>query len=183
MSNIYIANETKQIAHVMVTPNTAWNIADLVVDTALLMTGIAELKAGVTALRALPSAISTVGELGTVMRAVTTTAAGAGAMVGGAGAPLVTFFKNHSTPVDEQQVKNVYGSDVWTYFKPSAYADLLGAETMHLMILYGEGRKYVEFNTNADHSWIVTSTGVVRAKYGHVWVHDAAAGSHDWVQK
>ena len=69
------------------------------------------------------------------------------------------------------------------YLSPSFYGTLLGASDMTLIIVSEGLAKAAYFNSNSDYSWICTEEGVVRAKYGHLWVEDPSKGNYSWSDK
>jgi hypothetical protein len=182
MSNIYIANNYNQSVYAMVTKSTEWTIADFLTNIAMFAVGIGEIKAAVS-VADLPATINTVQDLFKVMKVAAQLLGGTattGSRSAEAALTVVKAFKASSVQITPGQYKNVYSSDVWTYFNPSAYADLMGASTMTLLLMSDDGKNVIEFDTNSDYSWVATSSGVVRSQYGTIWTQDPNSGSFSW---
>ncbi len=93
---------------------------------------------------------------------------------------LVAAFKEISVdiaPDTNQDLKNTKG---FAWVNLSNVAGLAGAKQYNLTIMTEDGKKVVNFDTNFDHSWIVRTSDVVRAKYGTLRFADPASGLYPW---
>jgi hypothetical protein len=178
--NIYVANNSAQDIYVLAAPGTAWTIADVVTNTALMLTGVGELKAFASA-GELPAAINTIGDLYKALR-VGAALVRAGGRGYEAGEAVVTAFKNNSIDIPAGQYKNVRDQGTLsTYLNPSGIAGMMGAQTVSLTVMSADGLQVAQFSSGPDDSWIATgSQTIVRSVYGTLWDQDPAAGAQDW---
>ncbi|GJE96786.1 hypothetical protein PsYK624_129920 [Phanerochaete sordida] len=185
--NVHVANNSGQDLYIIVAPSLAWVVADIVVDIGLFLVAVGEIKAVATTAE-LPAALSTASELIAFMRITAMLAsgtAGAGLRSAEAALTMVEAFKRNAVPIPAGDVKNIRDAGVLsTYFSASGIAGMLGAETLNVMVLSGDGTQFAEFTTGPDDSWIATDRGlIVRATYGALWQEDEAAGSVAWAQQ
>ena len=67
------------------------------------------------------------------------------------------------------------------YLTPDGIAGVLGAKTVSVMVLSGDGKQLAMWNTGSDDSWITTNQHmIVRSKYGSIWQQDPSSGTQDW---
>lgn len=96
---------------------------------------------------------------------------------------LLDFLKENAVYLPFPEFKRV-GTDsfleVYNAMDPSYWGKIAGADTANILIVDEKLEFAINLDSGADDSWIVTSAGVVRAKYGHVWVPDYGAGIHPW---
>lgn len=163
-SNVHVANHTLNDIHVLPLPGSAWVLADVFVDSAIVA-GLLAISGGSAA----PVAGATVGQL---MAAL----GGGGTMY-----TLASAIKRNAITIAPRADANVFDR---TRFGPtyiaSSIAGMLGAETVNLLIITDDEQRSASFGTNPDHSWIATEAGVVRARYGTVNDLDPESGSHAW---
>jgi hypothetical protein len=178
--NVYVANNAQQDIYVLAAPSAAWTIADVITNTALMLTGVGELKAIVSA-GELPAAINTIGDLYKALRvgAALVRAGGRGLEAGEA---VVNAFKGNSIDIPAGQVKNVRDQGTLsTFLNPSGIAGMMGASTVSLTVMSGDGLQLAQFDSGPDDSWIATGNQtIVRSVYGTLWDQDPAAGSQSW---
>lgn len=93
---------------------------------------------------------------------------------------FVQAFKEFSFEIAPSTVMDVKATKGLSTLKPTAIKAALGSATLNLIIMTDDGGKVVMFDTNHDHSWIVTDPAVVRAKYGHLFFPDPNLGQHPW---
>ena len=180
--HIYVANHNSQGAYVMATKSLEWQIADFLTDIGLFAVGVGEIKAVVTAYE-LPETINTVKDLVQVMKIVAGLLSGtisAGSRSAEAAKELVDAFKESSTEVGQGDYKDVRETGFLDYLSPSGIAGLLDADTITLVVMTDDGKKFVDFPSNIDYSWIVTPSRVVRSQYGTLNVEDPDAGQYNW---
>jgi len=181
--NIYVANDSGQDIYVMATLNPDWALADFVIDMSLL--GIAFVKMTSAIAAAADLTLNTPRDLFSALQIAAQFLSGAASAAnhGMEGAQaLVDAFKNTSTPIADGDFKDVYReSTLSTYLTPDGIAGLLGARTVSLMIMSGDGEQVAMWNTGPDNSWIATNTQqIVRSKYGTIWQQDPSSGTENW---
>ncbi|PRY30662.1 hypothetical protein [Pseudosporangium ferrugineum] len=178
--NINIANASAQDIYVLAAGNTGWTIADVLGNAALMFTGLGELK-GIVSAGELPAAINTIGDLYKALR-VGAALVRAGGRGYEAGEAVVSAFKKNSADIQNGQVKNVREQGTLsTFLNPSGIAGLLGAGTVSLTVMSGDGLQVAQFDSGPDDSWIATGNQtIVRSVYGTLWDQDPAAGSQSW---
>lgn len=70
-------------------------------------------------------------------------------------------------------------SNIWTNIDPSIFLSQLSITgDITLFIATDDFKKIASFNTNSDHSWIVTDNEIVRAKYGTITEESRSDGWH-----
>lgn len=178
--NINIANSSQQDIYVLAAGNTDWTIADVLGNAALMLTGVGELK-GIVSAGELPAAITTIGDLYKALR-VGAALVRAGGRGYEAGKAVVDAFKENAADIPNGQVKNVREQGTLsTFLNPSGIAGLLGAGTVSLTVMSGDGLQVAQFNSGPDDSWIATGNQtIVRSVYGTLWDQDPTAGSQSW---
>ncbi|OCB87781.1 hypothetical protein A7U60_g5104 [Sanghuangporus baumii] len=183
-NNVYMANDSGQDIYVMATLNPDWAIADFVFDIALLFTGIEEIKAAATAAE-LPATIATVRDLYEFLKIGAEILSGTvsvGTRPTEAALSLVEAFKKTSIPIAPATYKNVKEDGfLGIYLSVDGIASILGASTVSLIVMSGDGKQVAMWNSGGDDSWIATrAEKIVRSKYGTIWQQDAGAGTVDW---
>lgn len=94
---------------------------------------------------------------------------------------LKAFLGRYAATIGDGQVQLVSDENflkVYHALEPSYWAHLCNADTLHIMIIDETLREFVSFDSGPDESWLVTPDGVVRVKYGKLWVPDRGAKSH-----
>ena len=183
MAHVHVANKHHENAYIFIAKTTGWEIVDIVADVAQLLVGAKELKTAIKGITSLPTVIRTVEEYLVYVKAAVKVIHKAGSFSSSAkkaAEELINAFKKHSIEIKWHDFKDVKSTRGWDWINPSALAGALGAKTFHMTIMSDSGNSVVEFNTNHDHSWVITDAGVVRAKYGHIWVEDKSIGNHRW---
>ncbi|NQZ60855.1 hypothetical protein [Crocosphaera sp.] len=94
----------------------------------------------------------------------------------------VTAFKQVSVKISPNTYQDALATGFSDSLSISGIAGQLGAETITLFVMTDDGKNIVDFITNIDHSWIVTPSKVVRAKYGTINGEDPASGQHNWAE-
>jgi len=175
--NVHVANATGDTIYVLPSPNLDWLIADVAVDIGLMLTGVGELKAAYTAIR-LPKALVTIRDVARFIKIAGKFAS----ETTDAAVKVIDGFKKVSMPIEANEFQNVMDHGfLETFFNASGYAGFLGASTVSLMIMSGDGKQVATFNTAPDDSWIATDHQViVRSKYGSIWKEDPNAGMKNW---
>jgi hypothetical protein len=181
--NIYVANDSGQDIYVMATLNPDWALADFIVDIGLLVVSLGRIQAAFAAAAGLT--INTPRDLfaaiqlaGQIIRG----AASVGSHTVDAAQSLVDAFKNTSTLIVYKDYKDVYQEGfLQQYLSPDGIAGMLGAQTVTLMIMSGDGQQVAMWNTGPDNSWIATNNQqIVRSIYGTLWQQDPGAGTENW---
>ena len=186
--SVYMANSSGQDIFVIAAPNPDWAIVDFLTDVGLMFVGIGEIKSVVTAAR-LPEALKTIKDIYEFVKIAGKLLSGtisAGTRGPEAALALIEAVKKNSIPIKAGEYKKVNDRGVLgMYLSASGIADLLGASTVSVMVMSGDGKQVANFNTNGDYSWIATSNKkIVRSKYGSIWQQDPGSGSINWdVQK
>ncbi|KAL1738594.1 hypothetical protein HDZ31DRAFT_50739 [Schizophyllum fasciatum] len=182
--SVYMANDSGQPIYVMASLNPDWAIVDFVTDIALLFVGVEELKAVTTAAE-LPEALVTIRDLYEFLKIAAKILSGTlsvGSRGPEAALALVEAFSKCSIPISYGDYKNVKDEGVLgMYLSASGIAGLLGASTVSVMVLSGDGKQLAMWNTGSDDSWITTGDQeIVRSKYGSIWQRDPDAGRVSW---
>lgn len=165
---MHFANELNEDVYVLVAPNSDWTWADLATDLAFLaVDGIG----AVNAVKDVWTAVKTVQALGDSI---------------GSALKFTEFFKENGITIKAGDVKDVLDKTTYknplNYLTPSFYGAIFGASDITVIVVTKELKKAAYFNSNSDYSWICTEEGVVRAKYGHLWVADPSEGDHKWTE-
>jgi len=202
-NEVHVANDYGPDVYVLASPNKDWALAELLTDASLILTPVGEISAAAR-LAELPKTIKTVSDLHQYLEVASKL--GNGAFAKGTKAAeeltaLVDKFKQNSTRIPRGSAPNVCDQDSANmYLTASGWGGIFGASTVTLTILSDSttlhseksvegvsvveskavGPKCAQFNTGPDDSWIATFSGIVRAKYGHLWVPDPESGSHSW---
>ena len=182
--SVYMANGSGQNIFVMASLNPDWAIVDFITDIGLLLVGVEELKA-VTMLGELPEALVTIRDLYEFLKIAAKILSGTlsvGSRGPEAALALVDAFSKTSIPIAYGDYKNVKDEGVLgMYLSASGIAGLLGASTVSVMVLSGDGKQLAMYNTGSDDSWIATDRQeIVRSKYGSIWQQDPDAGRQSW---
>lgn len=182
--NVHVANASGDTIYVMPSPNRDWLITDIVVDIGLMFVGLGELKAAYTA-ATMPKTLATIWDVFRTLKIAAGFASGTIASVSRSSEAAYKFieaFKQSSMAIESGDFKNVMDQGFFgTFFNASGYAGFLGASTVSLIIMSGDGRQVAIFNTAPDDSWIATERQViVRSKYGTLWQEDPDAGMKNW---
>ncbi|PBK78636.1 hypothetical protein ARMSODRAFT_984589 [Armillaria solidipes] len=181
---VHMANNSGQEIYVMVSLDPDWAIVDIVTDIGLLLVGVGEIKSVVTAAE-LPATLNTMRNLYEFLK-ITAKLLGGMASVGTrpteAALSLINAFKKTSIPISQGEYKNINDESFWsTYFNASGMASLLGANTLSVVAMSGDGKQVAMWNTGPDDSWIaIPREKIVRSKFGTLWEEDPSAGSEDW---
>ncbi|TRM67979.1 hypothetical protein BD626DRAFT_109000 [Schizophyllum amplum] len=183
--SVYMANASGQKNYVMASLNPDWAIVDFITDIGLLFVGVEELKAVTTAVE-LPEALVTIRDLYEFLKIAAQILSGTlsvGSRGPEAALALVEAFSKTSIPIDYGDYKNVKDEGVLSmYLSASGIAGMLGASTVSVMVLSGDGKQLAMWNTGADDSWITTDEQeIVRSKYGSIWQRDPGAGTVGWL--
>jgi len=179
-----MANASDQDIYVIASLNPDWAIADFITDIGLLLVGVEELKA-VTTTAELPEALVTIRDLYNFLKISAQLLSGTlsvGSRSAEAALALVEAFKKTSIPIASGDFKNVHDEGVLgIYLSADGIGGLLGASTVSVMVLSGDGKQLAMWNSNSDHSWIATNEQkIVRSKYGSIWQQDPDAGVQNW---
>ena len=182
--SVYMANASDQDIYVIASLNPDWAIADFITDIGLLLVGVEELKA-VTTTAELPEALVTIRDLYNFLKISAQLLSGTlsvGSRSAEAALALVEAFKKTSIPIASGDFKNVHDEGVLgIYLSADGIGGLLGASTVSVMVLSGDGKQLAMWNSNSDHSWIATNEQkIVRSKYGSIWQQDPDAGVQNW---
>ncbi|KAI0777194.1 hypothetical protein BD413DRAFT_467025 [Trametes elegans] len=182
--SVYMANASGQKIYTIAALNPDWAIADFITDIGLLAVGVGELKAVATAAE-LPEALVTFRDLYRFLKIAVQILGGTlsvGTRGPEAALALVDAFKKTSIPIEHGDYKNVKDENVLgIYLSASGIAGLLGASTVSVIVLSGDGKQLASWNTGSDDSWIATEEKqIVRSVYGKIWQRDPGAGVVQW---
>ncbi|MFF3343635.1 hypothetical protein [Streptomyces flavidovirens] len=204
---MHVANNYGADIYVLASPNADWALAELLTDATLITTPVGQIAVAAHLAR-LPQTIRTVSDLYQFLKVGSKLGNGAfadGTQPAKELTALIDQFKKNSTKIPPDSVVNVFDHDaVDMYMTPIGWGGIFGASTATLTILADSVTVYAErtditgdvakvdsetqkvnprssqFNTGPDDSWIATPSGIVRAKYGDLWVEDPESGSHSW---
>lgn len=179
-----MANDSGQDIYIIAAPNPDWAIADIVTDVALIFVGLTELKAVFTAAE-LPATIASLRDLYEFVKITGTLLSGSfsvGTRPTEAALKVIEAVKKNSIPIAAGDHKNIKDENFLSmYLNASGIAGMLGASTVSVMVMSGDGKQVALYNTPPDDSWIATrEQKIVRSKYGSIWQKDPGAGSVDW---
>jgi len=182
---VYMANACGQDIYVMASLSTEWAIIDAIADGALLLAAVADIAAVVTTAEALPEVINTLSDLYGYLKVAAQLLRDTGSISSrttDAAQTLVNAFANTSIPIAFDDYKNVEEEGVLSiYLSPDGIASLLGASTVSVMVMSGDGKQVAMWDTGADDSWIATNQQtIVRSAYGSIWQQDPGAGTQNW---
>jgi hypothetical protein len=185
---VYMANASGQEIYVMAALSADWAIIDFIAAAALplLLGGVEDIIAvAVEEGVELPSALTTLGDLFGYLKAAVQILSKTGSIdshVSDAAQSLVDAFKNTSIPIAFNDYKDVEDEGILgIYLTPDGIAGLLGANTVSVMVLSGDGQKLAMWDTGSDDSWIATTQqAIVRSIYGSIWQQDPSSGTEDW---
>lgn len=184
--NVYMADDSGQAIFVMAALSEEWAIVDFITDATLLVTGATGFAAAtVEEVADLPAVVNTFGDLYQYIKAAVQLISRTDSVdsrARSAAQVLVDAYTNTSIQIASNDYKNVQEEGVLnTYLTPSGIAGLLGAKTVSVMVLSGDGKQLAMWDTGADDSWIATNQQtIVRAAYGSIWQQDPSSGTEDW---
>lgn len=165
--HIYVANHTPQDVYVTAVKSPEWINVDTTVETIIQ--------------QAIDIAKGDVGKILESVRHITQVeAVAAGSQGEKAINDIVTAFKQGSIKISPNTHQDALATGFSDSLSISGIAGGLGADTITLFVMTDDGKNVVDFITNIDHSWIVTPSKVVRAKYGTINGEDPASGQHNW---
>lgn len=171
-NQIHIKNSSAQTIHVLVISHPSYAIADAVVGTAV--DSLVSLSGGVDAASV---AEVLVGLIKMSLELVSITGA---APLKDAQTKLETFKKTAGVQkLAKGSTVQVFKLDLLSEDKcaPSFWAAITSGEDCMIILVTDDGKKAIAFPTNSDHSWIVESNRIVRAKYGTTSTPDPDAGN------
>jgi len=181
--NIYIANGNVQDIYVMATLDPDWALADFITNIVLLVVSFGRIQSVFASAAGL--SLKTPRDLFVVLELAAKFFAGAASAdirAAEAAQSFVDSFKNTSILIKSADHKNVYEQGfLEQYLTPNGIAGMLGADTVTLMVMSGDGKQVAMWNSGPDDSWIATNDQkIVRSVYGTLWDLDPDAGSEDW---
>lgn len=181
-NNIHIANNTWMDVHVLVSPNKDYVIGDITATVATTVASAIVTSGG--SLGEVPARIKSFSDLWKLLKLLKTM----GTVVG-LGIKTSELIANHTIRIAPHEVKNVLHKALYNpldYLGPTGWAAIFGGSEITIaVLLYNPKMNVVEkltkFNTNSDYSWLVSSLpGVVRVKYGKLWVPQKGGIVHAW---
>lgn len=184
--SVYMADASGQDIYVMAALTREWAILDFVADAALLVAGVEGIvEAAVADAAGLPGAIKSFSDLFDYLKVAVQIISSADRAESGASSAaqaLVNAYQNTSIPIANNDYKDVQKEGVLSiYLSPSGIAGLLGAKTVSVMVLSGDGKQLAMWDTGDDDSWIATDQQtIVRSVYGSIFKQDPGSGSEDW---
>lgn len=181
--SVYFANDSDQDVYVIASLNPDWALIDFLVDAALLAVAVTELKAATTVLE-LPKELATMKDLYNFAKIASFLVLGTistGTRTAEAALAVIEAFKKTGKVIPKQDYKDVHSDNMLNYLNADGIAAVLGAETVSVMVMSGDGKQFAMWNTGSDESWIATrSNKIVRSKYGTIWQQDPNSGSVAW---
>lgn len=183
MPHIHVANSYTEDAYVFIAKKPEYRLADIINDLAEAIVKRNAFKARIASDKLLHEKFDTVEDLYAtlvVAAEILSDEAKATPSSTEAAKEYVQYFKKLSKQIAPGMFLDVKATSWLNTLKPSGIAAALGAKTFNMIILTGEGKKVITFDTNYDFSWIVTAPSIVRAKYGHLWIPAPASGEHKW---
>ncbi|KAF8969204.1 hypothetical protein BDZ97DRAFT_1796565 [Flammula alnicola] len=166
--SVYMANDSGQDIYVMAALNPDWAIATSSLTLPYLPEEIHSLLDLYQYIKAATDVVKNSGDVGSDAYS--------------AAMALIDGFRQNSVPITYQDYKDVQKEDFLSmYLSASGIASLLGAKTVSLVVMSGDGMQVAMWDTNADDSWIATNqTEIIRSKYGSIWQPDPADGTIAW---
>lgn len=205
--NVYVANTLYADIYVLVSPNPAWQIVDLIATTAFDVISQAipgldavadylegfevvnDMKDVVDVCKILRNAAKIINKAKDIEEEVEEAEEGAQEAMEQAKDKAEEVFKafaNGTKKISAGNVQNVYSTSFLDYLAPSAWAAMFDRNVDNITLTITtsvNGRYYTStFNTNDDLSWI-TGHNIVRSKYGTLWQEDPSAGTEKWTPK
>ena len=183
-TSVHMANSSGQDIFVIAATNPDWAIVDFLTNAGLMLVGVGKIKAVVAASN-LPKTFKTIKDIYEYAKIAGRLLSGSiSAVTGGSEAALafIDAVKKNSIPIKAGEFQKVNERGILgMYLSPSGIADLLGARTVSVLVMSGDGKQVANFNTNSDHSWIATrDRRIVRSRYGSIWQQDPGSGSINW---
>lgn len=131
--------------------------------------GFAELKAVFTAAK-LPATIASLRELYEFIKIT-------GALLSGSisvSPRPAKAVKKNSIPIVARDHKDIKDENLLPMHRnASSIAGILGASTVSVMVMSGDGKQVALYNTPPDDSWIaIREQNILRSKYGRSWQKD-----------
>ncbi|HEX7680038.1 MAG TPA: hypothetical protein VF713_18050 [Thermoanaerobaculia bacterium] len=182
MAHVHVANAHSEDAQVFISKTLLWSIVDIVYDVGSFAVGLGELKTATSA-AALPQTIENARDLYNVLKYSAKLLATTGSIASNsanAAKNFIEIFSRKSIKIARGNFRDCQSTTGLDWMTPSALAGIPGLKTLNMTVLTDDGRKVANFDTNHDHSWIVTDPSVVRSKYGTIWQTDAGSGSFPW---
>lgn len=183
MAKIHIANAYDKNSYVFVSKTMSWSVIDIIGDIGSFAIGIGEIKALINVGK-LPKTVSTAKEFHQFMKILYKLLKGMGGTAGKsveAVQEAVEQLIKQSIKISPNEFKDIKDTSWFDWTDPSSIiGEVLGADTINLTVATDNGAKIVNFSANQDESWIITSSGVVRSKYGTIWVQAPEEGKHEW---
>lgn len=102
-----------------------------------------------------------------------------------AGKALTNMFAQCGVPIQARQVVEVLSATQYQQggiFAPSFWASYFSATDVTVCLYVQSLNQIVSIETNSDYSWICRPDGVIRAKYGKLWVPAEDLDRHSWTQ-
>lgn len=186
MAHVHVANAHSEHAQVFVSKTLLWSIVDIVYDIGSLVVGLGELKGATTAMDAaanLPQTIENARDLYRVLKYSAKLLATTGSIASNsedAAKKFIEIFSRKSIRIEQGNFRDCQSTTGLDWMAPSALAGIPGLKTLNMTVLTDGGKKVANFDTNHDHSWIVTDSAVVRSRYGTIWQTEPASGSSSW---
>jgi hypothetical protein len=160
-----------------------WAIVDFMVDVSLLLVAVGELKAAVTTME-LPEALVTLRDLYEFLKvaaSISLSTASASTRPADAALALLNAFKATGKTIADQGYMEVHDDNALNYLNADGIAAVLGAQTVSVMAMSGDGKQLAMWNSGADQSWIATSSHkIIRSKYGTIWEQDPDTWTAIW---
>lgn len=182
MAHVHVANAHAEHAQIFVSKTLLWSIVDIVYDVGSFAFGLGELKAATSA-ATLPQTIENARDLYNVLKYSAKLLSTTGSIASNsadAAKNFIDIFRSKSIKIARGDFRDCQSTTGLDWMAPSAIAGIPGLKTLNMTVLTDDGRKVANFDTNHDHSWIVTDPAVVRSKYGTIWQTDAGSGSFPW---
>ncbi|MFC5149917.1 hypothetical protein [Streptomyces aureoversilis] len=177
--NIYIYNGTnsREPIYVMVSKDTAWAIADFVVDVTSLALGVGAVKGavkGIVKAGSIPAKVKNILDLHEIVKLAallgTTAHSGAkGALE--AKKKLVDALKKNSITINPGECVNVRNDSYLgkiLSLDVSKYASLFGARPVRLLVVHGGTYKSAEGASGSDMSWLAGDKSLLPVKHGTI---------------
>lgn len=171
-NQVHIKNSTSQPIYVYVAPHPSWAIADSVVGAAC--ESLKSISGGVDG-AALGEVVAALLQMTQDIINITSND-----IVEAAQSKLKKFKALDGTrKVNKGAVELVLKLDLLNanFASPSFYAAVSGGDDVMIIVVTDDGKKSIAFPSNSDHSWIVESGRIVRAKYGTTGTPDPDSGN------
>jgi len=164
-NHLFLANHTDYRAKVLVSPNKAYVIADLLIGIASIeIDGVGIIEA-IGDIEIIWDAAQVAGKLKDAIEKIT------------------KLFDSHGMTVEAHSEKDVHDHKLYNplaYFSASGWAALVGRADLTLTILLEgpKGKKLVQFDTNSDWSWVIHDTYVHTTPSDNHWKDDGSDYSY-----